>query len=65
MTQGDKHDYLAMILDYSEKGALKVDMRYYINGMIEDFPYNLHARKIAPWNDKLLKKALTEKNVSI
>jgi hypothetical protein len=44
--RGDKHDYLAMILDYSEKGALKVDMRYYIDGMIEDFPYDLHAMKL-------------------
>ena len=54
VVRGDKHYYLAMILDYSKEGALKVDMRYYIDGIVEDFPYELKARKVAPWNNKLL-----------
>ena len=55
VVRGKTHDYLAMILDYSKDGALKVDMKYYIDGMIEDFPYDLNATKVAPWSDKLLK----------
>jgi hypothetical protein len=39
VVRGKAHDYLAMTLDYNTPGAMKVDMRYYIDGMIEDFPY--------------------------
>jgi len=42
--RGKQHDYLAMILDYSVDGVLKVDMRYYIDMMIEDFPYELKSK---------------------
>ena len=38
VTRGTKHDYLGMILDYSQVGALKVDMKYYIEAMLEEFP---------------------------
>ena len=55
VVRGDNHDYLAMILGYSKEGALKVDMSYYIDGMVEYFPYELKATKVAPLNDKLLK----------
>ena len=46
--RGKKHDYLAMNLDYSEKGILKVDMKYYIDNMIEEFPYDIKAQNISP-----------------
>jgi len=38
---GKQHDYLAMILDYSVNGVLKVGMRYYVDAMIKDFLYEL------------------------
>ena len=45
VVRGHRHDYLAMILDYSEKGKLKVDMIYYIKKMIEEFPYEIKPQK--------------------
>ena len=44
-----------MNLDYSEEGKLKVDMKYYIDNMIEEFPYEVKEQSKAPWNDKLFK----------
>jgi hypothetical protein len=38
VTRGPKHDYLAMILDYSEAGKLHLDMTPYVKAMIDDFP---------------------------
>ena len=35
---GAKHDYLGMLLDYSEKGKIVVDMSGYIKDMLEEFP---------------------------
>ena len=37
-THGKKHDYLGMILDYSVPGKVKVDMRYYVENMLNLFP---------------------------
>jgi hypothetical protein len=44
-----------MILDFADKGAMKVDMIYYIKGMLEDFPYQIGPTKATPWTEKLLK----------
>ena len=44
-----------MNLDYSEEGKLKVDMKYYIDNMIEEFLYEVKEQSKAPWNDKLFK----------
>ncbi len=38
-SRGKVHDYLGIILDYSEDGKVKIDMRNYVKGMLEDFPY--------------------------
>ena len=38
MVNGKKHDYLAMKLDYTIQGKLKVDMRECIEEMIKIFP---------------------------
>ena len=63
--RGKKHDYLAMILDYSEKGKLKVDMKYYIKAMVDDFPLDFGERQTtAPWNDKLFKVIEKEKKLN-
>ena len=55
VSRGKRHDYLAMILDYTEKNKLKLDMKYYIEDMIKEFPYELKSRTKTPWNDKLFK----------
>ena len=55
VVRGTKHDYLAMILDYSVPGKLKINMEYYIDAMIEEFPYEIKMVKSTPWNDKLFK----------
>ena len=35
--RGKKHDYLAMVLDYSEKGKVKIDMTDYVQKMITQY----------------------------
>jgi hypothetical protein len=70
VVRGKVHDYLAMIMDFTQEGALKVDMRYYIKGMIEEFPYEIKSTTTAPWTEKLLKvqedsKKLEEERRSI
>ena len=38
VTRGKKHDYLGMLLDFTEDGVVAVDMVYYVENMLEDFP---------------------------
>ena len=60
--RGKKQDHFAMILDYSKKGKLMVDMKYYIKAMIDDFPLDLNElRTTSVWNDKLFKVNEKEK----
>jgi hypothetical protein len=70
VVRGKVHDYLAMIMDFTQDGALKVDMKYYIQGMLDEFPYEVKPGKTRPWTEKLLKvqedaKKLDEKRRSI
>ncbi len=60
-TRGPKHDYLAMILDYSSPGVLIVDMQDYLNTMVEEFLYKFHGTQNVPWNEKLFKVDNTPK----
>jgi hypothetical protein len=53
--RGKVHDYLGMILDFTDNGAMKVDMVYYIKGTFEEFPYKIGPTKATPWTEKLLK----------
>jgi hypothetical protein len=47
-TQGKIHEYLAMKLDYSTPGVVKVNMTDCIKGMIKEFPEQLSdSEKIA------------------
>ena len=52
VTRGKKHDYLGMILDYRQTGALKNDMRYYIDAMLEEFPEEVREYS-TPWTERL------------
>jgi hypothetical protein len=63
VVRGKVHDYLAMIMDYTQDGALKIDMKYYIKAMLEDFPYEVKATKVAPWTERLLKVQLDAKKL--
>jgi len=51
--RGKKHDYLAMTLDYSLPGVLRVDMTKYVKSMINDFLDRLEGVGKFPWIDKL------------
>jgi hypothetical protein len=53
-TRGKIHDYLAMKLDFTEKGKLKLAMVDYVNNMVNDFPEELSTSNY-PWNDNLFK----------
>ena len=53
ITEGKIHEYLAMKLDYTEKGKLKVDMKDYIKDMIVTFPGELSSKTQCPWNTSL------------
>ena len=52
VTRGKVHDYLGMILDYSQAGALKVDMKHFIQAMLEEFPEEIRTYS-TPWTERL------------
>jgi hypothetical protein len=54
VVRGKRHDYLAMHLDYSTPGVLKVGMTRYVKDMVEDFPEDLKVSSY-PWNENLFK----------
>ncbi len=62
--RGTKHDYLAMILDFSEPGVLKLNMIDYVRQMINDFPYELGKTK-CPWSESLFKVDETSKLLDV
>ena len=43
---GTHHDSLAMNLDFSESGVMKVGMVDYVTDMLKDFPDNLPKKKV-------------------
>jgi hypothetical protein len=62
--RGKRHDYLAMNLDYSTPGVVKVDMKDYVKNMVEDFPEELEAKGATyPWNENLFKVDKNKKNL--
>ena len=61
-SHGKRHDYLAMMLDYSIPGVLQVDMVDYLKGMITDFPYAIEETN-CPWADKLFKVDVNSKTI--
>ena len=61
-TRGKIHDYLAMKLDYTTKGKVKVDMIEYVNNMVKEFPEEVTSSKY-PWNENLFK--VDEKDVKL
>ena len=52
-TRGKKHVYLGMLLDYSEPGKVKIDMKDYVKDMLEEFPVKLKGLVTSVANEKL------------
>ena len=48
------HNYLGMIMDFTQEGAFKIDIKYFIEGTLEELPYDTKATKKTPWTEKLL-----------
>ena len=61
--RGNRHDYLAMILDFSIPGILQIDMTPYVKSMIEEFPEELSGKTKGPWNENLFKVDTTSKKL--
>ena len=63
--QGHGHDYLAMMLDFSCPGVMRVDMTSYVKLMIEEFPAKLKGIGKFPWNSKLFTVDPTSRKLDI
>jgi Reverse transcriptase (RNA-dependent DNA polymerase) len=62
-TRGKVHDYLAMKLDFTTPGKLKVDMTDYVNSMVKEFPEEISTSQY-PWNKNLFKVDDKDKKLS-
>jgi hypothetical protein len=51
--RGKVHNYLGMIIDYSEKGKVSINMIEYIKNIIADFPEEIASIKTSPAQDHL------------
>jgi hypothetical protein len=52
-----------MVLDFSDTGKLRVDMRYYVKDMLDKFPFPIKGRSDTPWGEKLFKVDETSKKL--
>ena len=53
ISSGNRHDYLGIILDYSTKGEVCIDMQEYVKKMIEEFPEDIKKTAATPASDFL------------
>ena len=53
-TRGKKHDYLGMIIDFTEQGKVIIDMVKYVESMVEDFPVKISKVSKTPAAENLL-----------
>ena len=53
--RGHKHDYLGMVLDFSNEGKFVVDMEDYLKEMINDLPDDMDGMATTPAADHLFK----------
>jgi hypothetical protein len=61
--RGKRHDYLAMVLDFTIPGVLQIDMTDYVKSMVNEFPEKLTGNTSGPWNEKLFKVDPTSKKL--
>jgi hypothetical protein len=59
-----RHNYLAMTLDYTVPGTLKLDMTTYVVKMVEDLPAKIPGITKCPWNKNLFKDNKNAKQLS-
>ena len=52
---GPRHEFLGMVLDYSETGKVKIDMTDYVEKMVEEFEYELPQSAKTPAAEHLFK----------
>ena len=45
---GKKHQYLGMLIDYSESGYVRIDMREYITKILDEVPPEMRGRATTP-----------------
>ena len=55
-TKRKKLEYLAMLLDYSDKGKQNIDMKVYIQDIVEIFLQSLSGKVKCPWTSRLFNK---------
>ncbi len=55
ITRGKIHDYLGMLLDYSESGIVKINMIEYIQKILDEMPENMDGTATSPAADYLFK----------
>jgi hypothetical protein len=48
ITHGKGHDYLGMVLDYSEEGRVKILMTQYINEILDELPIDMSGEAPTP-----------------
>ena len=48
ISRGKKHKYLGMMLDYSKKGCVSIDMKKYVEDMIDAFPEEITSTAATP-----------------
>jgi hypothetical protein len=53
--RGKKHEYLGMVLDFSEQGVVTIDMNRYVRSMIAEYPYELTGNAKSPANHNLFR----------
>ena len=46
--RGNKHEYLGMLLYYSAKGKVKINMTEYLSTIFEDLPKDLDESAVTP-----------------
>ena len=62
-SRGKVHKYLAMNLDYTEEGKLKIDMSKYLDAMIAEFPHKLSYKVKCTWTENIFKVEKEEKKL--
>ena len=53
--RGKKHDYIGMILDYSVPGQVTIDMKYYVEAMIDQYKHEMSDKITSPASENLFK----------
>ena len=53
--RGKKHDYIGMVLDYTIPGQVTIDMKYYVDAMLEQYNHPTSDKITTPASENLFK----------